>query len=132
MKTSELTGADLDYWVARALGAKAKMNEYNERGLCLVLEIDDEHGDGAGWFPFSPSSAWEQGGPIIEREQMLLMPYRSDLYCATIGAVGHPMCGDPIPSGEVEVSSAFGPTPLVAAMRAFVCSVFGEDVDATA
>ncbi len=65
---------------------------------------------------FSPSTNWEQAGPIIERERIAIschafgggsyLPDGPELWNAhTLGAT--PQCG---------------PTPLVAAMRAFVAS----------
>lgn len=49
MKTSELTGAQLDYWVARAEG--------------MEPSVDSQ-------MRFMPSSDWAHGGPIIERERI--------------------------------------------------------------
>lgn len=50
-KVSELTGEELDYWVAKAEGMDAH----------IVV-------DGG----FRPSRRWHDGGPIIEREQISL------------------------------------------------------------
>jgi len=66
-----------------------------------------------------PSTAWEHGGPIIERARIDLIagsPWRA--VCGDEGDVDGP------PTGLGE-----GPTPLVAAMRAYVASKFGEWID---
>ena len=51
MKTSELTGAALDWAVAKCEGRKD--NDF-----------------GWGWDNYKPSTDWAQGGPIIEREHV--------------------------------------------------------------
>jgi hypothetical protein len=62
------------------------------------------------------STKWERGGPIIERERIELHT----------GSADHPyweaICG----AQDVQ---AGGPTPLIAAMRAYVASKFGETVE---
>jgi hypothetical protein len=72
VKTSDLEGAQLDYWVARAEGLS---NPRVEDGLCWVayVDCDNKHGksveiDAA----FSPLTDWAQAGPIIEREDYCL------------------------------------------------------------
>src|SRR5687768_11566243 len=52
MNVHELTGAKLDYWVAKALGI-------------IRPELLDN---------YSPSTNWADGGPIIEREKIKLEP----------------------------------------------------------
>jgi hypothetical protein len=51
MKTAELTGTSLDYWVARA------------EGITPTVEVQLE---------FMPSTNWRQAGPIIEREKIIV------------------------------------------------------------
>jgi hypothetical protein len=97
MKVQDLSGAELDYWVAKATGMLRSMSGKREFRL----------GE------FSPSTEWQHGGPIIERKKISL-DYYSD-------------------SGRwCENNSFFAETPLTAAMRAFVASKFGEEVDAQA
>lgn len=87
--------------------------------------------------PYCPSSNWSQGGPIIEREGILLRPVRKP---------GHPMDGvwlamyDGGNTGQMVQWVEFlfknknrrlyssGPTALVAAMRCFVAKHLGEQV----
>jgi hypothetical protein len=92
----ELIGAELDAAVARALGMPAQIYE---DGNCYAMQ----HG---GCRHFDPSTDWSQGGPIIEREWMTIYPMDgNDHWRALVGS-----------------SYGDGPTPLVAAMRAFVMS----------
>jgi len=68
METAKLTGALLDYWVAKAQGKNAVINNVQKR--CALwdgsgMAISDNF---LGWF--SPSTDWAQGGPIIEREKI--------------------------------------------------------------
>jgi hypothetical protein len=72
---------------------------------------------GDGRDRFQPSSHWRDGGPIIEREAISLDPD----YETPAGAVWMARCGD----GEW----IKGPTPLIAAMRAFVSAKLGEEVE---
>lgn len=66
-------------------------------------------GDEVGW---RPSRAWEHGGPIIERERIELRNDASGGW----NCMGNGCYGD-------------GPTPLIAAMRAYVASKVGAEVE---
>ena len=57
MKVSELSGADLDYWVAVAEGET--IHEVHNG----VVYIKTKH----GWAGYMPSTDWLRAGPIIER-----------------------------------------------------------------
>ncbi len=68
------------------------------------------------------SENWLQGGPIIEREKLATSFYNEALGWACfqsrrIGADGV-LCRD-----------WFGPTPLIAAMRCYVASKLGDEVE---
>ena len=67
----------------------------------------------------SYSIDWNQAGPIIERETIQLNPGNAFPNC-TVWWAKHPAHGWSI------ISS--GKTPLIAAMRAFVTSKFGEEI----
>jgi hypothetical protein len=69
---------------------------------------------------YSPSTDWAQGGPIIEREKIELRLFVDDgsVWYAHLGA-------KPFPSD----AQATGPTPLIAAMRCYVSSKMGEEVE---
>lgn len=111
MKTAELEGALLDYWVARALSDRqVRIVGAEEHELC-----ETRFGDQWSWNRFSPSRAWMDGGPIFEREKLDLTPPKG----LRLGWY----------AGHYDVGlSVGGPTLLVAAMRAFVYSKFGDAV----
>jgi hypothetical protein len=98
MKTNELTGAALDWAVAKCEG-------YD----WFIL-----------WDENKPrySTNWAQGGPIIEREK--------------IDVIADPN-GKDVWMGRLYLNwvkyEAFATTPLIAAMRCYVASKLGDDVD---
>jgi len=100
MKTSELTGAALDWAVAKCEGA---ING-DDLDVGFILEGG-----------YSPSTDWAQGGSIIEREKIDVM-WCGDRWCA------YTMCGDKQLVTE-------GVTPLIAAMRGYVASKLGDEVE---
>jgi hypothetical protein len=106
MKTSELTGAALDWAVAKC----ELMSGQN-----YTLSIDD---DGIvkrvnyGGMYVEWSCEWEEAGPIIEREGICLYLYGNAEWNAHAGG-----------------KESTGPTPLIAAMRCHVASKLGDEVD---
>jgi hypothetical protein len=115
MKVSELSGDVLDYWVAKAEGLEAEIREH--RGNLVFLPSEGYE------YNFAPAHRWEQGGPIIERERIVIVPptIGSESWLAIIDDTFETVHGHH-PVAEI------GPTPLVAAMRAYVASKFGEEV----
>jgi hypothetical protein len=117
-----LMGMRLDYWVARAEGYPAESIYFNERGQCCLKAFAGH--DAAE--PFRPSDFWLDGGPIIERIKILPNYYEE------MGQFGQPL--PPVWKARVFDHGAWpivrwaGPTLLIAAMRAYVASVFGEEV----
>lgn len=104
---SELSGAELDYWVGAAEGVKIIYSKafnvlmYNNKSIGLACQ-------------WSPSTKPEQAYPIIERDKISV-----SYYFDTWGAL--------MPTRlDCDVS---GETTLIAAMRCKVASVFGEYVD---
>jgi hypothetical protein len=71
-----------------------------------------EQGFGSSFITYSPSFDWSQGGPIIGRERICLIDQGGDYWQALWGW-----------------KEAFGPTPLVAAMRCYVASKLGDEVE---
>lgn len=109
MKTSELIDAPLDYWAAKSEGY---MRPRIDVGVCVVDMPDGGQ--------FDPSTNWAVGGPIIERERISTRSDDETLY-------GQPqnqwLAEHPDLGYAVE-----GPTHLIAAMRAYVASKFGDEV----
>ena len=102
IKTSEAERQVLDYLVAKAEGH----------------DVDDP----TWWADFCGESQystnWNDGGPIIEREKIGIVPDDNDANI-WIGSVYEP---------EWRFNRT-GPTPLIAAMRCYVASKLGEEVE---
>ena len=120
VKTSELTGAALDWAVAKADGHEPIVTPFkNSKGHALYL-AEWAQREGIRW---QPSTDWWQGGPIIERECICtyasgacsVAPKNPDYWVAEIMDT----------SGMV---TQYGPTPLSAAMRCRVASEMGDTV----
>lgn len=129
MKTADLIDKGLDWAVAKCDGVKL----YPSVQAHGRLEIHfSEH---LGCLPYSPSTNWAQGGPIIERECILLRPLRR---------AGHALDGQCLAMYDGANTGSMvswvkrtdfprhylaGPTPLIAAMRCFVASKLGDEVE---
>lgn len=118
IKTSELSGEALHFAVAIAEGWQD-------------FEEEDEgfswhRGKGSAWLTletFRPSELWEQGGPIIEREEIGL---KRNLPCSK----GREWEAQPSISAKGAGGRwAYGTTPLIAAMRGYIASKLGYEVD---
>ena len=140
MKTRDLTGPALDWAVAKCEGTLPTHNtvvacrpfeaDVREHKHLLCTADDDAHAreqcenaypgcEIIGVFECTVgkySSRWEMAGPIIERERISISTEENG-WSANICA---PRYG---------LSLGFGPTPLVAAMRAFVSSKLGDEVE---
>ena len=76
------------------------------------------HGECEGYPEYEYSTDWAQGGPIIEREVISLD------YALCYGETGQEW-----EAVSVDDLKLGGPTPLVAAMRCYVASKLGDEVD---
>ena len=117
VKISALSGTALDWVVAKCEGQALLDPHDNEWEYCWNLL-----GDNSGNYYF-PSVDWAQGGPLIQREKMTLF-YDEDgqTYSAYVSLFRQRGM-----SNRTRWRS--GPTPLIAAMRAFCCSLLGEEVE---
>lgn len=109
IKTSETTPIQINWLVAEALnpgdGARILANE---------IDFIQYHED------------WAQGGPIIERERLQVLPIWRE------PSEGWAACVyDRIFEDDGTECYQCGPTPLIAAMRCFVASRFGDEVEVT-
>ena len=121
IKTSELTGPALDWAVAKIEGALAPLGNVTLIGKQLFLMVGSDVGYDDVHVTYEPSTDWAQGGPIIEREKLQLEYMDSfDAWACSSGI-----------SVEDEQSwdQGYGPTPLIAAMRCYVASKLGDEVD---
>ena len=118
MQTNELTGAALDWAVARCEGWEAVTVTDND-GAHLWMQKGDEYRDPK---KYRPSTNWMQGGPIIEREGLSIRYAPKDARGAWYAVQGPNRFLSPDHEGS-------GPTPLIAAMRCYVASKLGDDVE---
>lgn len=109
MKTSKLIGPALDWAVAKSEGINPTFNMKS-------------HGrTWHGWWVANPvyrrmphySTDWSKGGPIIERERIELKDDGDTDWLAS----------------HNNESVEFGHTPLIAAMRCYVASKLGDEVE---
>lgn len=152
MNVSELEGSQLNYWVALAEGYVWARNATNRSGdgyrqhgepkqwpidaRCLIAPqfakgIEDGKPNWDGWLPALMSDPlapawnrglpqyandWGKGGPIIGREHMTFQSHlpKGEGYTAFMG--------------DEKSTAGFGATHLIAAMRAYVASKFGDTV----
>lgn len=124
IQTRELNSTALAYAVAIAdkriirngIGGSIEVRGRTENG--------DELPDGWDmWMPWYPQSNWSQGGPIIERERITLNYDNLD---------GTGMCKAYYLKtlfDDQEGWQQYGTTPLIAAMRCYVASKLGDEVD---
>ena len=114
MKTSDLTGAALNWAVAKCEFPEPDLAPIT--WLCYITEgVCDR-----GWV-FKPSADWAQAGPIIEREGVGLMK-------TEMGSGEWEACKWIDPDKHMPLIEC-GPTPLIAAMRCYVASRLGDEVD---
>lgn len=123
-KVSELEGALLDAAVAKCFGKPASP--------AFVAAMQALYGNKSPLEPahFQPSIRWQDGGPLIEREQIAV--YFDDAWIAgfELGIDHWEYGGDTGSGSSLELKhGATGATPLIAAMRAYVASKFGDEVD---
>lgn len=134
MKTSELTGAALDWAVATAEGmswwtranAKWDTNDgytdwiLDKDGVLKRFYFDGSRSRAGHWEvieTFKPSTDWNQGGPIIERESITVGPHQVNGEVVGFFALG------------LQTDWSYGKTPLIAAMRCYVASKLGDEID---
>lgn len=123
MKTSELTGVLLDYWVARAENMLMPKIQDAE---CLV------RGESFGYAIYKPSTDWAHGGPIIEREGISVEVSCYDSESEKNAVEWAANIEPPMRENDEEPPRwifAEGRTPLSAAMRAYVESKLGDEVE---
>ena len=111
VKTEDLTGPALDWAVAKCMG--------HIDARRVVVDFKYRSGlDPIRWEPildtyysssYSPSTEWDMGGPIIEREGLSFFQLSDDRGWAA--------------------GLSDGPTPLIAAMRCYVRTEMGDEIE---
>lgn len=110
VKTNELSGAALDWAVAKCEGRQ---------------EPEVVNNFAVAWYTWPNthySTLWAQGGPIIEREGISIRYSEKDARGAWYAVLGPNRFLSPDHEGS-------GPTPLIAAMRCYVASKLGDEVE---
>jgi hypothetical protein len=121
MKTSELTGIALDWAVAKCEGGAGLW--YDGIATYWITLDGKDRALSKGWAQsYTPSTNWTQGGPIIEREGICLADAAGRYWVA--GLLHEDKEYDGFKRAEEQ-----GPTPLIAAMRCYVASKLGDDVE---
>jgi hypothetical protein len=112
VKVAELTNVALDWAVAEAANLEYTFDLYVGSDECDAVPLVIVNGR-----QWNPTSLWSQGGPIIEREGISIN-----------------FDGDGIHTDLTDIEGRFfqgfdGLRPLIAAMRCFVASRLGDEVD---
>ena len=118
-KTSDLTLLALDWAVAECEGMDIEIRPAGACGRPLYVLAAE-----AGRTPWTwtPTTSWHQGGPIIEREGITTAPHST-----LNGVIKEWKAGRDWPMSHFPYY--LGPTPLIAAMRCYVASKLGDEVD---
>lgn len=121
IKTSELTGEALNWAVAECQGyfdkkSKNGLTVGRLYGCAVWVAPHPNAWRRNDYTRFTPSTDWAQGGPIIEKEYIGFLPD-----CGKFWAV--------YSCGPMVGQRWYGPTPLIAAMRCYVASKLGDEVD---
>jgi hypothetical protein len=123
IKVSEASGVVLDYMEAKARGFNIYHSTMLNGHIMHGFWVSGYYpGDLNSWVPLSKIAAstdWAQGGPIIERERL----------CIDIGHDGVWLACSKQNYDDVPEFMHAAPTPLIAAMRCYVASKLGEEVE---
>jgi hypothetical protein len=107
IKSNNLVGPALDWAVAKCENKAVRISKpYAEEPPMVLFDSATE---------YHPSTNWAQGGPIIERERIAVDYSEGNQWCAADYAGKSPCMA--------------AATPLIAAMRCYVASRLGEEVD---
>jgi len=114
IKTSELSGMALCYVVCKLemphLTWGNDIGEHEHSKQIVVPELAEP-------FCYSPFTSWAMFGPIIEREKIDVDFMRGDMEWKACWF------------GPEEYNTSYGSTPLEAAMRCYVASKLGDEVE---
>jgi hypothetical protein len=121
INTSELTENALDWAVAKCKGMDIEIRPAGACGrrLYVLAAASDRTPWTLVWQGWSPSTDWALGGEIIEREEIFIgKSYARGVWTA-------------MKYTEQITRAAFedGATPLIAAMRCYVASKMGNEIE---
>lgn len=110
---ADLDEFELNWAVAKALGTQIYRGKRRAWLTKPYGQFDQSHR-----LPhWSPSTLWAQGGPIIEGEKIAVWPSEN-------GEHDGEWC-----ARTIDTYITYSPTPLIAAMRCFVVSRLGDELD---
>lgn len=119
MNVADLTGLELDYWVARSLPDFVREIYFTDSGETVAVRGNDR---GKPWDGrFEPSTSWDAAGVVLDRAKRVELREQREgepAVCVAEFAGGQP------------VTEAHGATTREALLRAFVKSRFGLRVEA--
>lgn len=120
MKTTnvaEATGPALDWLVAKCEVLPVALHN---TGAIFLIDTPWADKSRVIWLAeYSPSKHWAQGGPIIEREIITIT-------AGDNGKEWHATVGE---AHSTDCPNAIGCSPLIAAMRCYVASKLGDEVE---
>ena len=117
VKTSELIGDALDWAVAKCEG---HLIAKHRRGGDIRIHTPYPKPMFSRTIPFCPSTDWAMGGAIIERKKI-------GVVCIPEGALAWAASVDK-PNCLIRFNKT-GATPLIAAMRCYVASRLGDEIE---
>lgn len=114
IKSSDLVGPALDWAVAKSNGIPLVLSPFTGAKNFVMVGQNMKPTS----YEYKPSTSWAQGGPIIEREIGSLLYVLKDKHSRHWSA-----------HSKDATWRHFGPTPLIAAMRVFVASKMGDEIE---
>lgn len=134
IKTSELTKHALNWAVAQAEGDKVfrprlgRPSDWDKEAYLKdgsddrwVVRVQNPKLAYFVDWTYNPSGDWMQGGPIIEREGIGLNTHDARWLASLVH--------EDKKYGGIERTEKYGDTPLIAAMRCYVASKLGDEVE---
>lgn len=131
MLVKDLIGAELDFYVGKAIGLNPSIcsqgcvlpyvrgSERPVSGI-QVIKLDQSTMRKIGWH-FDPSDSWSIAGPLIHEYGLSILQITDELWESEYSYTTD--------DATVDFKAIYGETPLIAAMRALVASVFGDEVE---
>jgi hypothetical protein len=132
VKVSEATNTQLDWMVAKALGridaGTVKLyldwsgRATHSRISLRIHPLPDVYYESL----YEPTFDWAQGGPIIDKMFTQGLRLHNNEYGVNMHLRSMIVASLP---GDIHDGFYFGPTPLIAAMRCYVASKLGDEVE---
>lgn len=129
MKVSELTGKALDYAVALCEGGVDF--RFDTVATYWITINGKDLALSPSWAQsFTPSTDWRQGGPILEREKISIQPRFLGLTEESKSPVYQGWQASELREAYwMSPRNVLGETPLIAAMRCYVESKLGNEIE---